>query len=80
MSATETTSKCVTHRNAFIQLCFPEIYPCLLTSKGKLQKQKNESSTEAQNMHSNIWMYWKGEEMFVLLNIFLCKKVFTKNR
>lgn len=65
MSATETTSKCVTHRNAFIQLCFPEIYPCLLTSKGKLQKQKNESSTEAQNMHSNIWMYWKVKLILV---------------
>lgn len=80
MSATETTYKFVTHRNASIQLCFPEIYQCLLTSKGKLQKQKNESSTEAQNMHSNIWMYWKGEEMFVLFNIFLCKKVSTKKR
>lgn len=68
ISATEMISKCVMHRNAFIRLCFPEIYPCFLTSKEKIPTQKNESSTEARNMHSNIWMYWKGKE-----------KVSTKN-
>eukprot|EP00105_Crassostrea_gigas_P030885 XP_011453362.1 PREDICTED: uncharacterized protein LOC105346489 [Crassostrea gigas] len=58
-------SKCVMHRNALIRLCFPEIYPCFLTSKEKIPTQKNESSTEARNMHSNIWMYWKVKLIIV---------------
>lgn len=79
ISATEMISKCVMHRNAFIRLCFPEIYPCFLTSKEKIPTQKNESSTEARNMHSNIWMYWKGKEMgsfFKIPTYILMKKSF----
>lgn len=67
------------HRNAFILLCFPEIYPCFLTSKEKIPTQKNESSTEARNIHSNIWMYWKGKEMgsfFLKTNVYSYEKKF----
>lgn len=79
ISATEMISKCVMHRNAFILLCFPEIYPCFLTSKEKIPTQKNESSTEARNIHSNIWMYWKGKEMgsfFLNTNVYSYEKKF----